>query len=174
MTLLMNCVCPRHNTQGISFSDYSDIALSCQEDPYFDTFGGYDAFWSMLHHFFPHIFQELGGVYFITSSQLRSGYTKLDRMEEEADDAVRQIAKDYSVELTKAMPEEGVPNEAMGLTGEDIKTKQEEEQKKSRFHFNEQERAHWRREFKESPMGRELHEIISGKWSYIPHWSIKD
>lgn len=52
MTFLRACVCPRHNKQGITFRDCSELALPYQSEPYFNQFGGYNAFWALLHRYF--------------------------------------------------------------------------------------------------------------------------
>lgn len=61
MTLLAAWLCPRHNTQGTTFRDYSELALPCIDDPYFDQFGGYNAFWALLHQYLPKLYDHLGG-----------------------------------------------------------------------------------------------------------------
>jgi hypothetical protein len=177
MTLHLAWVCPRHNTQGITFRDHSELALPCPKDPYFDQFGGYNAFWALLHHYLPKLFDHLGGPKSIVGNQLEYGYVDLFRMEEHDKDAVRRIASDYWFEVIKAMVNQGVDlplDVAAEFTEEQTRRRQEAQKTDFNFSFDETAKARMRDEFEESPMGRELKEIRMGNWNGVPHWTIED
>ncbi|EKG18465.1 hypothetical protein MPH_04267 [Macrophomina phaseolina MS6] len=177
MTVLTAWMCPRHNTQGVTFRDYSELALPCLSDPYFDQFGGYNAFWALLHHYLPKLYHHLGGPKSITGNQLEYGYVDLGRMEEHDKDAVRRIARDYWFEVAEAMVNQGVdlpPDVAADFTKEKTRRRQEVEKTDFDFSLDEMAKGRMRDEFEESSMGRELKEIIIGNWNGVPHWTIED
>jgi hypothetical protein len=177
MTLLVDWVCPRHNTQGIAFRDYSELALPCVDDPYFDQFGGYNAFWALLHRCLPKLYEHLGGSISITSHKLAYGYVDLGRIEEQNKDSVRRIAEDYWFEVVEVMIDQGVdipPNIAAEFVKEKARRRPETEKKNFDFCHDELTINRMRAEFKESPMGAELMEIKTGNWNGTPHWVIED
>lgn len=178
MTLLGAIDCPRHNAEGITFRDYSELALPCHEDPYFDQFGGYNAFWALLHCYFPRIYDLLGGSKSVTDKQLDYGYVDLSHMKEIDQDAVRRIVQDYSFEVTEALVQSGMdlpPDKASDFAKE--KTRRREEVKGKRhleFDIDEGVRIAFTNGIKESFMGKELKKIKNGNWDGVPHWTIKD
>jgi hypothetical protein len=177
MTVLGAWVCPRHNTQGVAFKDYSELALPCLSDPYFDQFGGYNAFWALLHHYLPKLYHHLGGPESITGNQLEYGYVDLVKLEEHDKDAVRRIARDYWFEVAEATVNQGVdlPADVVAdFTKEKTRRKQEVEKTNFDFRLDEMAKGRMRDKFEESPMGRELKEIGMGNWNGDPHWTIED
>jgi hypothetical protein len=177
MTLLAAWLCPRHNTQGTTFRDYSELALPCIDDPYFNQFGGYNAFWALLHQYLPKLYDHLGGPISMTDNQLAYGYVDLGRMEEQDKGAVRRIAEDYWFEVVEAIVDQGMdisPDIAADFSKE--KTRREPETKKKDFGSGLDEMAirRMRDEFAESSMGIELKEIKMGNWNGVPHWLIED
>jgi hypothetical protein len=177
MTLYLDWVCPRHNTQGITFRDYSEIALPCPKDPYFDQFGGYNAFWALLHRYQPELFDHLGGPKSIVGNQVEYGYVDLARMEEHDRDAVRRIVKAYWFEVAETMGSQGVDlplDVPADFTEKQTRRRQEAQKTDSNSSFVEMARARMRDAFEESPIGRELKEIRMGNWNGVPHWTIED
>jgi hypothetical protein len=173
----MAWVCPRHNTHGIAFRDYSELALPCVDDPYFDQFGGYNAFWALLHRCLPKLYEHLGGSISITSHKLAYGYVDLGQIEEQDKDSVRRIAKDYWFEVVEVMIDQGVdipPNIAAEFVKEKARRRLETEKKNFDSCHDEMTINRMRAEFKESPMGAELMEIKMGNWNGVPHWVIED
>jgi hypothetical protein len=178
-------MCPRHNTQGHSFQDYSELALPCLKDPYFNRFGGYNAFWALLHRYLPTLYHDIGGPKAITSNELEYGYVDLNRKEEKDKDSVVQIARDYWFEVAEAMPNQAAnlhpglaanlpPDLAAELTKEKTRRRQEAEKKRYKLSLDEVAIGRMCTEFRESPLGKQLEEIISGKWNGVPHWTIED
>lgn len=177
MTILTAWVCPRHNTQGINFRDYSELALPCASDPYFDQFGGYNAFWALLHRYLPKLYDHLGGPKSIASNQLEHGYLNLSQMEEQDEDAARRIARDYWFEVAEAMVNRGVtlPLDVAAVFAEEM-TRRRQKDQKTDFGSSPDDIAKSRMldEFEESPMDRQLMEIGMRNWSGVPHWTIED
>lgn len=177
MTLLVTQECPRHNTQGIAFRDYSELALPCEDDPYFDQFGGYNAFWAMLHCYLPKLYDDLVGPMSMTGNQLAYGYVDLGQLERQEKGAVRRIAEDYWFEVIETIIDQGVdlpPDVTADFTRE--KTRRRPETKKKGFHSRLDELAigRMRDEFQNSPMGVQLKELKMGNWNGVPHWLIED
>lgn len=173
MTLFHACVCPRHNTQGITFRDYSELALPRHADPYFDKFGGYNAFWALLHCYRPKIYDNLSGPQAITSNQLEYGYVDLARIKEHDKDAVWRMLKDYQFEVTEHLVNRGIdlpPDHAADFAKE--KAERQSVEEKTFFEFSPSEE--WITNMRNSPMYKELKEIIEGNWDGIPHWIIED
>ncbi|KAF2276577.1 uncharacterized protein EI97DRAFT_44593 [Westerdykella ornata] len=141
MTLLVNAPCPRHNIVGKNLRDYSELAVHPSEDPYFERFGGYNAFWAMLHRCFAPLYERLGGSKAITKTQLLYGYVDLAQMEEDDKEAVRRIADDYLLKTREML----------------LNKKQESVNDDHLDQFNK------------SYMGMELRKILNGDWDGIPH-----
>ncbi|CAN9243604.1 unnamed protein product [Alternaria alternata] len=163
--------------EGTTFRDYSELALPCVDDPYFNQFGGYNAFWALLHQYLPKLYDHLGGPISMTDNQLAYGYVDLGRMEEQDKGAVRRIAEDYWFEVVEAIVDQGMdisPDIAADFSKE--KTRREPETKKKDFGSGLDEMAirRMRDEFAESSMGIELKEIKMGNWNGVPHWLIED
>lgn len=177
MTILTVWPCPRHNSKGITFRDYSEIALPCQSDPYFDRFGGYNAFWALLYRYLPNIYLHLGGPESITENQLEYGYVDLSRMEERDEDSVRCIVRDFKFDVAETMVYQGMdlhPDVTAEFIKEANRRRQAAGEKGFDFTHDEGARGKMRDGFEDSPMGRELKEIITGNWKGVPHWTIEN
>jgi hypothetical protein len=177
MTLFTTNVCPRHNTQGITFRDYSELALPGPKDPYFARFGGYNAFWAFLHLAQPEIYRRLGGPTSVTGNQLDYGHVDLDRMQEQDQGALQRMDRDYWFEMTETMVNEGedLPADvAAKFTEEQTRRGQEAGRTDNDFSLGEEAKATMRDALGESAMGRELKDILAGNWNGIPHWTIED
>lgn len=177
MTILLAWVCPRHNTQGVAFRDYSELALSCVEDPYFDRFGGYYAFWALLHRYLPKLYHHIGGLKAITDSELEYGYVGLRRMKEDDNDSIQNIVNDFWFEVVEYMVKKEVdlpPDVVADFTKEKTKRTQAVEKTDFSSSIEETDNSRFMDEFNKSSMGRELTEIARGKWNGVPHWTIED
>jgi hypothetical protein len=173
----MDWVCPRHNTRGITFRDYSELALPRLSDPYFDQFGGYNTFWALLHRHLPNIYDRLGGSKSITSNELVHGYVDLLQMEKEDEDAGRRIAKGYWFEVVEPMVNQKIdlPQDIVAdFTEEKTRRRQKVEKAEWGSSLDETTISRMRDELRKSPMGRELKEIGMGNWNGVPHWAIND
>lgn len=176
-TILMFSECPRHNTKGTNFRDYGEIALPCLEDPYFDQFGGYNAFWALLHRDLPGIYHDLGGPKSIADNQLKYGYVDLSRMEAQDKEAVRRIVQDYWFEVVEGIVDLGVdlPRDvAADFTKEKVRRQKVQKTTRSSFTLDRMEIGRLQDQFKESDVGRELKEILLGNWKGLPHWIIEE
>lgn len=176
LTLLQAAECPRHNTERITFRDYSELAQNCHKDPYFERFGGYNAFWALLHVYHPRIYDDLGGEAAISRNQLESGLSDLRQMSDQSIDKVVGILIDYYFEVTETLVGAGLvlpPDRAEGFEKEKARRAAREGKNSglplspsvSNCHFGDM--SDW-------PMMKEVKAIIDGKWNGTPHWIIED
>jgi hypothetical protein len=70
-TFLVFAECPRHNSEGIAFQDYGDM-VNNHDDPYFDRFGGYDAFRFGLALLSKAVLNQLGGSDFLKADDFET------------------------------------------------------------------------------------------------------
>ena len=174
----MATVCPRHNTKGITFQDYgSELALPCQIDPYFDQFGGYYAFWALLHRYLPNLYHHLDGPKYSTDTDLEHGSVDLSRLENMEEGIVQSIASEYKLEVAEVMS-----NQGMALPPDIVADCiREEPDKRPNIKKKYYSPVHgivvksiMRGDFKGTVEGRDLNEIIEGNWNGVPHWTIED
>jgi hypothetical protein len=172
MTSLRDAECPRHNTTGNTFRNYGDYFVPCDQDPYFEQFGGYNVFWALLHDRFPRIFEKLGGLSAISEHELVQAYIAYLQNEQERPGWIQDLTEDYWFELAETC--EPLPSEVQGEYLR-VKTRRVErgiDRAHSREKLDDNQIKHYRKNFSESAMGRELCEIESGRWTREPHWKL--
>ncbi|KAL3466255.1 hypothetical protein BJX64DRAFT_284823 [Aspergillus heterothallicus] len=166
MTLFIAAVCPRHNNQGLKHADYGD--KSYHLDPYFDQFGGYNAFRGMVFLLFPGLRRYLGEDAFIADNDLEGvmdeAISAIDRLE------LHDAMQEYKYEVLKEAERQGFPLPSHAL---DILRERRDVMPKNEFGDLELSEDQVK-DFFECPMMREVTEILSGRWSGKPHWKISD
>ena len=176
MTFLRASTCPRHNTQGTSFRDYSELALPRHLDPYFGRFGGYNAFWALLHCHAPWLYHDLSGPSAITTNELEYGYVDLAQIKKSNKDGLNHFVKLYWSEVAEALGirETEPPTHAAESDHAKHRGRAAEETTRIDPTLREEIDNPLRQQFRQSPVGRELRKIDEGNWDGTPHWRIKD
>lgn len=174
--ILRGTTCPRHNKIGATFRDYGDHSLPCHKDPYFARFGGYNAFWALLHRRFPEIFDELNGASRISESDLIRGniinvQNIIDRPQ-----WIQDVTYDHWFDLAdemraraKTLPpwmEDNYLRKEKKRTERGIEKIPQKEEVDSALIEKQ------RKNFSEFVMGRESREISTGSWGDKPHWKL--
>jgi hypothetical protein len=172
ITILVFGICPRHNIQGVSHPDYGNIDY--RKDPYFDQFGGYDSFRAVIFLSVPRIYELLGGERFLPEDQFEESFRYFDeashRTEENGHFLERAFSR-YAFEVNDKMEEMGavLPDSV----AEAVRNERLRQQSTSKFNFSSLSETQGL-DLSNSPMMRQLHDILDGKWSGKPHWVIED
>jgi hypothetical protein len=177
-TILRDTTCPRHNKIGATFRDYGDHSLPCHKDPYFARFGGYNAFWALLHRRFPEIFDELNGASCISESDLVQGRIVNVRNIIDRPQWIQNVVDDYWFELAddvRARAQTLPPcMQDNYLRIEKNRTERGFEKMPQQGEVNSALFEQLRKNFSESGMGRELRDISTGSWGGKPHWKLAE
>lgn len=171
MDFLTLGICPRHNNVGISHLDYGN--LDYHEDSYFDRFGGYDFFRLLIVIFVPNSYELLGREKFMRANDIAKVRANWERLPDKRIQALIQEIRQYIFECYDLLDESGVelpPKIAQELRAEHVR-KQGESPRTPKEPCLHPEML---QDFRNSPMMREVKEILEGKWSGVPHWSVKD
>jgi hypothetical protein len=169
MTFVLDYGCPRHTSGKTSYKDYNELGLHGHDDPYFQKFGGYNAFWAMLHRIEPTIYDKFGGATAITEKQLKYGYIDLEMQEKDG------ISLDYMFDmyLVESLPEYRayeslcITTRPMRGTTSAIGSEKDDENAELRWQLKQMCDA-----FEESVQGKEIKQIVGGTWDGVPHWSL--
>lgn len=159
-TMLICAACPRHNSVGIYFRDYGDIDY--HRDPYFNQFGGYDAFRLLVQFSVNH--DCLGVEKFLPHNAMQIAGENLVRYLEEHRETFESMKNRYLVEIGLQMKRSGL--ELPERLDDLIKTAEEPQGERSwGLELAEQVRR--------SPMMMQVKEVLAGKYSGQPHWTVK-
>ena len=176
-TLLVVATCPRHNRNNSSRRDYGD--LDYNKDPYFDQFGGYRAFQGFVYMFAGNIYDILGGEKFIPAEHIDEAKSLIDERIEADLDGLKEVFFEYYFEVNDAVEKAGIElpeSEARFVEVERQRRKEKVnkdlgiEPDDGEWGFSEEQRQH----IYESPMMREVREILDGKWHGKNHWEVED
>jgi hypothetical protein len=173
--------CPRHNIFGISFLDYGDTDY--QNDPYFDSFGGYDMFRYHICEAWPPLRWKLGGDSFFSEEEridvlehLELGAAKASTHEAKADedgdgrdygsvDALEDTLSKYHFETLDSMMRAGF--KPPDQVEKQIRQKRTEKATAGMYRFIGPQTEDFQHI-------RGVKEVLSGKYSGKPHWAVED
>ncbi|PLB54916.1 hypothetical protein P170DRAFT_470351 [Aspergillus steynii IBT 23096] len=167
MTIPIFEPCPRHNSTGISFKDYGN--QDYHQDPYFDRFGGYNAFRGMVYHVSQEIFVDiLGAERFIPSHEIQSTVEAIERAVDADPPGLLNAVEDYQYEINSRLHDFGV--QLPDHLEQPVLARQRQE---TTSEFDSESLERFRQSFADSPATRELNSIITGEWSGRFHWTIE-
>jgi hypothetical protein len=180
LTLLTFAVCPRHNIRSVCHLDYGDT-INHHQDQYFERFGGYRSFQGMIYCFTPNIYESLGGEKLLPAEHIGEALKALDEFQKTNEEGFRKAFLEYAVEVNDVLERIGFPlpeQAEQAVRDERLRRRSAEVVKNKElglpdftdFNLSEEQQ----RDLRDSPMVRELHEILDGKWSGKPHWAIED
>jgi hypothetical protein len=169
MTFVVNYGCPRHSARQITYKDYNELGLHGHDDPYFQKFGGYNAFWAMLHRMEPKIYDKFGGPTAITEKQLKYGYIDLEMQEKDGVSLDGMLDK-YLMEhlpvyredtslCTTTRPVRGATSAIGGGRGDENAERRDQLKR-------------MREDLEKSVQWKETKQIVGGTWDGVPHWSL--
>ncbi|KAJ5347901.1 uncharacterized protein N7506_001154 [Penicillium brevicompactum] len=169
ITTLINSRCPRHSSERTTHTDYGD--MNYHQDPYFDQFGGYNAFRAMVFSIFPGVYIDILGRYdFIAEEELQGVVDDLksatDRLGETLEDAVHEYMNDVFKDANRA----GIPLPSDVIEFLRLREEREQENKIQGSHIHPDSI----KDFSESPMSQEVIDIQLGRWSGKPHWAVEN
>ncbi|KAF3386608.1 hypothetical protein F1880_001520 [Penicillium rolfsii] len=167
ITLLVNSRCPRHNSQKITSADYGDIDY--HQDPYFDQFGGYNAFRGMVFAEFPGLYlHTLGRYAFIDPEELGRVTNDLNSAIDRLGHKFLDILDEYKYEVYKDADQGGVslPSHVIEFMRERESKEKENKMRDIPLHPD------LVKDFLECPMMQEVEEIQHGRGSRKPHWTV--
>jgi hypothetical protein len=174
LTILRDYECPRHNTTGKRFRDYGDFALACDEDPYFDQFGGYKVFWALLHRRFPKIFEHLGGPSVMSELELLQCHIAYLQNEKEREAWLQDVVEGYWFEFVGYHKDRQLifspAAEEEYLRVETRRIELGIDKPSNKKGLGEDQIEQHQKDFSESTMAREIRDIVSGCWTGEPHW----
>jgi hypothetical protein len=139
------------------------------QDPYFDQFGGYNAFRAMVYSIFPDMYDKaLGGYAFIPEKELRDvlddSISAIDRLGETFEDAVHEYMYDVFEDADRmGIP---LPDYALEFIRVSREQTQESKMQDSLVHPDAF------KDFLECPMMQEVEDILHGRWSRKRHWAV--
>jgi hypothetical protein len=178
-TFLTVARCPRHNKIGINYLDYGDI--NYYEDEYFDRFGGYRSFQGMIYTFAPNIYEILGGEKFLPHEELEAALNALDAFREANEVGLRKVFLEYVYEVNDELERIGFPlpeSAAQDVRDERLRRRDAQAARNKELGIPDCIDLSPSKEevqnFRDMPMVREVAEILGGKWSGKPHWTIED
>jgi hypothetical protein len=181
-TLFILAQCPRHNTQGICHKDYGDIDY--RHDPYFDPFGGYRSFQGFIFHFATDIYETLGGERFLPTEQIKGATKALNIFLKKGEEHYRHVIGGYTFEINNVLEKAGfeLPDSIAETNRNERLRRRNAAASETKMLFGIDDVGDLdnttlikqKLDIYDSPMGRELGEILQGKWSGKPHWAIED
>lgn len=159
MTILIGDSCPRHNDIGLRRKDYGDF-VDIHTDPYFDRFGGYNAFRAVLGGDQTALTQ-LGGDAFLASHDLPMAMEALGKALAHQKDVVDKAWLEYDCEIYDRLQKMGheLPEDEAKVLAEYKRTREKAD-----------EQGPFKNAVDFSPWTSEVRSILSGKWDGIPHW----
>jgi hypothetical protein len=173
-TILRHTDCPRHNRSGNTWRDYGTYS-PCETDPNFEYFGGYAASWALLQCHLPAIFESLDGADAISKQEHVKGHiANSEKRPEEVEKLVEgywfNVLKTCRLQYQTFPP--GVEDQYIlaklkrDERGIDTASMEDQDTDDVGTEF-------YRKQFSEFVMGRELHDIMSKRWTGQPHWELK-
>ncbi|OIW23549.1 hypothetical protein CONLIGDRAFT_686477 [Coniochaeta ligniaria NRRL 30616] len=174
MTLIVLNTCPRHNSQGVSFSDYGN--QDYHSDPYFDRFGGYDMFKFLVSDEHVKKLDMLSNEKFMTQQEwLTALFNKFLGYSEERRREVLNAMEEYWLEIFETAESRGAqltPNirERLRERRQQHKAKlgldllEDSDEMPQRFKLAA-DKLSW---------VKEVNEILAGKWNGKLHWAVEE
>lgn len=143
--------------------------MNYHQDPYFDQFGGYNAFRAMIFSVFPGVYIEvLGRCDFIAEEELQGVVDDLksanDRLGETLEDAVHEYMYDVFKDANRAGI--SLPSDVVEILR--LREEREQENKIRGSHIH----PDLIKDILECPMSQEVMDIQLGLWSGKPHWVV--
>jgi hypothetical protein len=172
MTFLVTpfqAVCPRHNSQGITFWDYGNDDY--HDDPYFDRFGGYDMFRFLALGCSKDSFDTaVGGEKFMSDEDFRREQQKYLGLSEERQASLRSVMmEDYFIEGWDTLDRSNLP--LPPHAAEKVRERRERGNDKRRAWKGNYSDSETRQALYDSPMMREVRQICAGTSNGKPHWT---
>ncbi|KAF2731936.1 hypothetical protein EJ04DRAFT_514233 [Polyplosphaeria fusca] len=177
LTIFIACDCPRHNTVRTTYRDYSELTLKPHKDPYFDRYGGYNAFWAIMRYFLPQVYERLGGANAITDVELDHGFFDLVRMTENHQQASLRIFWDYQHEIIDHMVKqiEHLPLDVLANFTEEEAAQRQRMKDEINWDQDEFNKLNGENDVtKDAWFNKELEKVLKGRWNGVPHWAIED
>ena len=174
-TFLTVAPCPRHNKVGVSHLDYGDI--NYHEDEYFDRFGGYRSFQGMIYAFTPQIYEFLGAENFLPGEQVETAVGALEAFREANEVSLHKEFHEYIYEVNDELERIGFPLPdplVQHIRDERLRRRDAEAIVYKLGLSNARVSIEPRIHCHDIPILREVDEILDGKWSGKPHWTIED
>ncbi|PYH86706.1 hypothetical protein BO82DRAFT_397288 [Aspergillus uvarum CBS 121591] len=168
LTILISGICPRHNNHGRMHKGYGD--QNYHQDPYFDQFGGYNAFRLRVFVDFPGIYLNvLGRHAFIAEDEMDTLVADFERVDFQPGSPAVAARVEYLYEVYNEHHEHGVelPEHVVELLRDRTPANET-----SKYPGIPVERDHFT-EWAASPRMREVEVILRGKWAGLPHWAVK-
>jgi hypothetical protein len=169
MTFVLKYGCPRHSTGQITYKDYNELGLYGHDDPYFQKFGGYNAFWAMLHRIKPKFYDMFGGATAISEKQLKYGYIDLEMQEKDGvsldcmfHEYLTEILSVYREDPSLCTTTRPIRRATSAIGGEKDDENAERRDQLKRICDDSEE----------SVQGKEIKQIVGGTWDGVPHWSL--
>ncbi|PGH23523.1 hypothetical protein AJ80_02477 [Polytolypa hystricis UAMH7299] len=103
-------LCPRHNVEDMAYED--DGNQDYHQDPYFDKYGGYDAFRAFVSGS-EHIYEELDGERFLPACEVAGALKGLYNALSEPSGAAREALMEYTTEVDANFDDLGRGRSAM-------------------------------------------------------------
>lgn len=179
VTRLVPALCPRHNTRSVNHQDYGNI--NYYQDQYFKKFGGYRSFQGFIYDRNPSIYGSLGSERFLPDYHIEDALKAWNNFRERNEEGFHKAAFEYFFEINNEL-------EKMGLKLPDGTTEIIKDERVQRRNAAGAENKllglsdfnnlgldeEQRRDLSESPMIREVNEILDGQWLGNLHWAIED
>jgi hypothetical protein len=135
----------------------------------------------MIYCFIPNIYESLGGEKLLPAEHIGEALKALDEFQKTNEEGFRKAFLEYAVEVNDVLERIGFPlpeQAEQAVRDERLRRRSAEVVKNKElglpdftdFNLSEEQQ----RDLRDSPMVRELHEILDGKWSGKPHWAIED
>ena len=135
----------------------------------------------MIHYFAPNIYESLGREKLLPAEQVDEALKALDEFQKTNEEGFRKAFLEYAFEVNDMLERNGFPlpeQVEQAVRDERLRRRSAKVVKNKElglpdftdFNLSEEQQ----RDLRDSPMGRELHEILDGKWSGKPHWAIED
>ncbi|KAI3318059.1 hypothetical protein HD806DRAFT_549420 [Xylariaceae sp. AK1471] len=197
ITIFFVGACPRHNDQGVKYSDYGDL-VDNHADPYFDRFGGYNCFRALLHSSICSSLKYLGGDAFVHHDEIGELFEELKVAIRERASEIHEAWRRYCFEVKTQLTRNGVPLPDELKTWVNAHIDQENETSKEEASPALQSLDINSERLDRIPgpqschdvmtegilkivngksyyniMTKEVFKIVNGEWDGVPHWSIR-